>query len=138
MERERVTVQQAASRLGLTESAVRKRVKRGLLEHDKEEDGRVFVYLDTEAESADTVRDNIRDSSHTLIIARLENEVEFLRAELERKDHLLARALERIPPAIEPPSEARESPVTVSEASGKGEARPEERRPPWWRRMFGG
>ncbi len=45
---DRVTIQEAARRLGISEGAVRKRVTRGTLEHDKEESGRVYVYLDTE------------------------------------------------------------------------------------------
>ena len=43
---DRLTIQQAARRLGISEGAVRKRVARGSLEHDKEDDGRVYVYLD--------------------------------------------------------------------------------------------
>ena len=42
----RVTVTEAAAMLGVTESAVRKRVQRGQIPHDKEETGRVYVYLD--------------------------------------------------------------------------------------------
>ena len=43
---DRVTIQEAARRFGVSEGAVRKRVTRGTLEHDKEDDGRVYVYLD--------------------------------------------------------------------------------------------
>jgi hypothetical protein len=59
-------------------------------------------------------------------------------------DRLLSAALDRIPPQLEAPSEARESPETVEEEperaepnSAMGEA-PEATQSPWWRRIFGG
>jgi predicted transcriptional regulator len=144
LERERVTVQEAARLLGITESAVRKRVQRGLLERDKEPDGRLYVYLDTH----DTGRDKIRESSYDMLVRRLENENEFLRRELERKDTILLNMTEAMkalnPPAREEPSDEREAPQTVEEASDRAEPRPatpgpqEGARRPWWRRMFRG
>jgi hypothetical protein len=67
-----------------------------------------------------------------------------LREENRRKDHLLAAALERIPPQIEAPQEARESPETVEEEPERAEPRPATGEAqggvqrPWWRRVFGG
>ena len=142
LERERVTVQEAARRLGITESAVRKRVKRGLLEHDKEPDGRLYVYLDTQ----DKGRDQVRDSSYDMLVRRLENENEFLRRELERKDTILLNMTEAMkalnPGAQEAPSEPRESPQTVEEEPERTGPRPatvESQEPlqmPWWRKVF--
>jgi hypothetical protein len=43
---DRLTIQEAARRLGISEGAVRKRVARDSLDNDKGEDGRVYVYLD--------------------------------------------------------------------------------------------
>ena len=71
-----------AQQLGITESAIQKRVQRELLEHDKEPDGRLYVYLDIQ----DKGRDEVRDRSDDMLVRRLENENEFLRRELERKD----------------------------------------------------
>jgi len=143
LERERVTVQEAARQLGITESAVRKRVQRGLLEHDKETDGRLYVYLDTQ----DKVRDKVRDSSYDMLVRRLENENEFLRHELERKDTILLNMTEAMkalsPPPQEVSSEPRESPETVEEEPERAEPRPttvesqESVHRPWWRRVFG-
>ena len=143
LERERVTVQEAARQLGITESAVRKRVQRGLLEHDKETDGRLYVYLDTQ----DKVRDKVRDSSYDMLVRRLENENEFLRRELERKDTILLNMTEAMkalsPPPQEVSSEPRESPETVEEEPERAEPRPttvesqESVHRPWWRRVFG-
>jgi hypothetical protein len=45
MDGDRVTVQEAASRFGVKDDAIRKRIQRGTLEHDKGPDGRVYVYL---------------------------------------------------------------------------------------------
>jgi predicted ArsR family transcriptional regulator len=144
MERERVTVQEAARRLGITESAVRKRVQRRLLEHDKEPGGRLYVYLDTQ----DKGRDQVRDSSYDMLVRRLENENEFLRRELERKDTILLNMTEAMKalnsPAQAAPSEARESPETAEEERERAEPprsaveSQEPVRRPWWRRMFGG
>ena len=119
MEQERVTIQEAARRLGITESAVRKRVERGSLRHDKEGDGRVYVYLDMR----DMERDRVQDISYDMMVTRLENENEFLRRELERKDAILLNMTEAMK-ALSPPSEARESPQTVEEASEGAEAHP--------------
>jgi hypothetical protein len=53
LERERVTVQQAAARLGITESAVRKRARKGDLRSEKVVERnreRLYVFLDPDAE----------------------------------------------------------------------------------------
>jgi excisionase family DNA binding protein len=135
LERERVTIQEAAERLGITESAVRKRIQRGHLEHDKDSDGRVYVYLDRQ----DLERDKFRDNSYPLIIQRLENEVEFLRRELERRDRLLAAALERIPPQIEAPrEEPPEAPQTPADDAPGTQTPPGAAQRSWWRRVLGG
>jgi excisionase family DNA binding protein len=43
---ERLTVAQAAARLGVSQDAVRKRIKRGTIEYEQGQDGRLHVYLD--------------------------------------------------------------------------------------------
>jgi hypothetical protein len=144
LERERVTVQEAARQLGITESAVRKRVQRGILEHDKEPDGRLYVYLDKQ----DVDRDEIRDSSYDMLVRRLENENEFLRRELERKDTILLNMTEAMkalsPPPQEAPPDERESPQTVEEEHDRTEphsdapgAQETTQRRSWWRKFFG-
>jgi hypothetical protein len=117
------------------------------LEHDKEADGRLYVYLDTQ----DKNRDQVRDSSYDMLVRRLENENECLRRELERKDAILLNMTEAMkalnPPAQEASSEARESPQTVEEeperASDRGTTPgPQEgAQRPWrslWRRILRG
>lgn len=44
--RDRVSVSEAARRLGISDGAVRKRVERGSLDGDKDEEGRLYVWLD--------------------------------------------------------------------------------------------
>lgn len=94
MERDRVTIQEAAQRLGISESGVRKRVKREQL-FSTQEDGRVYVYLDSsqsEGQEADSVPDSVPDK----YVASLEDQVEFLRGELQRKDAILLNMTESI------------------------------------------
>jgi hypothetical protein len=142
---ERLTLRQAAARLGVSESAIRKRVERGTLRSDKGRDGRRYVYLDT---GADTVADEGADVSATggrgALISELKAHNDTLREQLaaERQAHAEARRIiaglvERIP-AIEAP----ESPESFSESPANAAAPPEAQEPaeprPWWRRMVGG
>jgi excisionase family DNA binding protein len=49
---DRVTIQEAAYRLGVKEDAIRKRIQRGSMQHEKAEDGRVYVWVDTTQDTA--------------------------------------------------------------------------------------
>src|SRR5829696_1689274 len=127
--RQRVSVDEAARALGLTVDAVRKRVQRGTIEHEKDWPGRVRIILDS-PDNASTLQDESPDSTgraDALIAAkdetieelrdrvrRLEREVDTRNEEIRRRDHLLAAALERIP-AIEAPQEAPEDADTIEE-----------------------
>jgi predicted nucleic acid-binding Zn-ribbon protein len=108
---ERLTLRQAAGRLGVSESAIRKRVERCTLGSDKGSDGRRYVYLDR---GSDTVADKGTDTSATgerdALISELSTHNDTLREQLEaeRQDHAearrqLAAALERIPPQLKAP-----------------------------------
>ncbi len=152
-ERERVTIQEAARRLGVSESAIRKRVQRGTLQHQKGGDGRVYVYLDIGETGEDTVRDTSRDE----LVDELRDTVRDLRERLDREEEanrenrrLLAAALERIP-AIEAPQEPRAEPEPARQDAGGVEDRGERAEPqraaqepegpakrPWWIRWLGG
>jgi len=87
---DRLTIQEAAHRLGISEGAVRKRVARGTLKHEKEEDGRVYVYLDARGRRrVDVGQDEGVDSNNTALISQLKEEVAYLRDENRRKDEII-------------------------------------------------
>jgi len=150
-----LTVAEASAVLGVTVEAVRGRIKRGTLDHERTDKG-VFVFLEAEQTTdrprpaTDQTTDRLQSDSSALISAKDET-IATLRDQLEaeRQAHaearrLLMAALERIPPQIEAPSEPQESPETVEEEHGRGgphsdvAGAQEGVQRPWWRRMFGG
>ena len=144
---DRLTVAQAADALAISQDAVRKRIARGTIPHDRDNSGRVYVYLSPSETVHKTDQDTIQDDAAKTVqdtyIRSLEDQIAFLRRELERKDGILLNLTERIP-ELEAPSEARESPEPVEEEPERAEPRPatvesqEGVRRPWWRRWFGG
>ncbi len=145
---DRLTVAQAAHALGVSQDAVRKRIARGTIPHDRDESGRVFVYLSSSETVHKTDRDTMQDDATKTVqdayIRSLEDQIAFLRQELERKDRILLNLTERIP-ELEAPQETRELPETVEEEperaepnSATGEAQEPVQRRPWWRRIIGG
>ena len=47
-----MTIQEAAHRLGIKEDAIRKRIQRGSMRHEKADDRRVYVWVDTTQDTA--------------------------------------------------------------------------------------
>ena len=140
----------AASELGTTVDALRKRVQRGTIEHERDDEGHVWILLDTVRPRQDTGQDTDRpQSERDELISELRAHNATLREQLEseRQGHaearrLLLRALERIPPAIEAPESPEPRPDRPT-PPGAGEGREEgservQRQGPWWRRIFGG
>ena len=141
--RRRFMVAEAFEILGITVEAVRGRIKRGTLDHERTDKG-VFVFLE-----ADQSTDRLQSDSTALISAKDET-IAALREQLEaeRQAHaearrLLMAALERIPPQLEALQEARESPEPVEEEPERAEPQSEAPGPQegarrgWWRRWFG-
>jgi hypothetical protein len=149
----------AAAELGTTVDAIRKRVQRGTIPHERDDEGRVWILLDTRQDTTGQGQDTSRPPSDaTALISRLEDEVRFLREELARKDTILLRMAESIPqleaprePSRQAPQstwqrlsdEPREAPDTATEQPGRVEPQTtiegaqEGTERPWWRRVFG-
>ena len=146
---DRLTVAQAADRLGVTQDAVRKRIARGTIRHEKDYEGHIFVYLDTLEGESKTDQDNgedvgsktVSDASQDKYTRSLEDQVDFLRRELERKDAIIMSLAQRIP-ELEASPEPRESQVTASGAADKSTPPPEQQEPSqrrsWLYRFFFG
>ena len=154
--RDQMSVAEAARVLGISEGAVRKRVERGKLQAEHTPDGRLIVYLVTRATSRDRVRDTTQDTTTERYVRSLEDQVEYLRSQLNQERtssaelrRIVAALTQRIPelPAGTPQagsSEPRESPeMADDEQQGRGPA-PDAGGPQegaelsWWRRVFGG
>ena len=101
---ERLTLRQAAARLGVSESAIRKRVERGTLPSDKGPDGRRYVCLDS---GADNMLDKGADASSThepdALISELRThndtlreQVAYLQGVISTRDQELALRAEEI------------------------------------------
>jgi transposase-like protein len=122
----RVTIQEAARILGVSEGAIRKRVKRDTLRHEKAPDGRVYVYLDAGIDGGvDSGVDELSHPDATALISELRAHNATLREQIEaeRQAHAEARRIiaglvERIP-AIEAPQEATEPPSEATEQPGR-------------------
>ena len=130
---DRLTIQEAARRLGISEGAVRKRVARDSLKHDKEEDGRVYVYLDERGRrGVDGGQDEGVGPNSSALISRLEGEVAFLRDQVHRQQEIIAQQAVTMRQLTAAPLEAPEAAETVEEVpdraephSAAGEARDE-------------
>jgi hypothetical protein len=150
---ERLTVAQAAAALGITEGAVRSRIKRGTLPTTKER-GTVFVLWGGGTSKAKRPPNIGVPGDQSELIASLQDQVRYLREQLDaerearteerrRHDTVVAQLTSKIP-AIEAPQEAAESPETAAEEPERAEPRSSTAEPqegvqrPWWRRVFGG
>jgi hypothetical protein len=160
----RASVHEAAEVFGTTVDAIRKRVQRDTIAHEKDEDGRVWILLEGEAYDRtrhDTAQDTTgprpddRTDSTDVLIAELQDRVRSLE-EANRENRRIIAALTQRIPAIEAPAEtpgesteATEQPGRVEpqvsvEGTQRATERPDsevpgqEQQVPWWRRVFGG
>ena len=146
----RYTVTEAARILDVGTDAVRKRIQRNTIKHERI-DGTVYVWLDTDEPERDDIgegHDQRLDGgvtrelveSYREQVEAYRDQVEFLRRELERKDTIIMTMAQRIP-ELEASAEPREAPETASEGTS-GTQPPQEQqepisRPSFWRRFFG-
>jgi DNA repair exonuclease SbcCD ATPase subunit len=143
--RRRITVAEASEVLGVTVEAVRGRIKRGTLEHERDS-GTVYVLLDAD-QSRDQTRpdddqtsDRPRPDDHMDITEELRDRIRYLERQVEeerearrRADTILAqlsaanaeqaRTIRALEAPAETPPEERESPETAAEASDSAEHR---------------
>jgi hypothetical protein len=126
----RLTVAEAALKLGISEAGVRERIQRNQIPHERDDDGSLRVWVSPgEARHAEFRDASPRPESRALIsemrgrIASLEHQLEQERQANSEHRRLLVAALERIPPQLEAPQESPEDAETVEEA-------PEEAAPP--------
>jgi hypothetical protein len=122
---DRLTIQEAARRLGISEGAVRKRVTRDTLRHDKEDDGRVYVYLDAKGRRGiDGGQDEGVDPNSNALISQLRDEVAYLRDENRRKDEIIMQqAMTMRQLSAAPSQEPSEEAETVEDAAEGAEPR---------------
>jgi hypothetical protein len=148
----RVTIREAAARLGVTEGAIRKRIQRGSLPKEHGEDGRVYVYLDMYEDKSHPES----QVDHDPLVEELRDRVRFMERtlEAERDAHrearrIIAGLVQRIP-ELEAPSQPEDSQRSETAAQETAEAAPGPAPPaggvddsrgserPWYRRWFGG
>jgi hypothetical protein len=137
----RVPVVEAAVALGITEGAVRMRVKRGTLPSTRE-GGRLYVLLDTDP-TTDPGRPHDREHDRTAeLIATLREQLQAERQAHAEARRIIAGLVERIP-ALEAPADsapnAPGSPEAADQQQGRGEAPQQPQAAssrPWWRRVF--
>lgn len=156
MAQDKVTIQEAARRLGVKDDAIRKRIQRGTLRSEKAQDGRVYVYLDATHDAAhpgfkDSTQYAAHDAGREELVDVLRDEVAHLRHQLDQERdanrenrRIIAGLIERVPeleapaPAPEPPR----SPESAGEAPTRGtvpdEPQAPSSRPSLWHRIFGG
>ena len=100
--------------MGISKDAVRKRIARGTLQATKD-DEEWTVFLDA-GQDTKTGQDDERHAHLWELIQSQRLEIDRLRGELERKDTLMEKLIERIPPQL-PAPEVQSDPV----------------RRPWWK-----
>ncbi len=150
--KERVTVTDAAALLGTTEGALRKRIARGTLPHERDAEGRVWVLLDAGTHRADAGQQTGHppgQDAYKELVEELRDRVRSLEEANRENRRIIAGLIQRVPelePAREDePREAPQEPLGGQErapegqdASGTRAGQQKAAQRPWWRRWFGG
>src|SRR5215218_4128389 len=127
----RVSVYEAAELMGVTVDAIRKRVSRDTIPHERDEDGRVWVLLDTDQDTASKVHDTDQpQSAPDALISAKDETIAALREQLEeanerdRENRRIIAALTSRIPQLEAPTEPPGGSETVEEEPERPEPRP--------------
>jgi excisionase family DNA binding protein len=130
----RLTYKEAAKALGISTDAVRMRVRRGTLPSERDQDG-VKVIL-----NADQLRP---DPDDTNLNEHLREEVLYLREENQRKDHLIAALIQKVPALPAATDERRDvnashdAPMEGYSDTGSSRENPQNQSSRgWWTRLF--
>src|ERR671910_2689110 len=117
---DRLTIQEAALRLGVKEDAIRKRIQRGSLKHEKTAEGRVFVWVDAAQDATqDTAQATYQDASQDALLAAKDETIAALQEQLaqanerDRENRRIIAALTQRIPELEAPQERPGAPETV-------------------------
>jgi hypothetical protein len=132
---QRVTVPVAAEALGIREGALRKRIARGTVDHERDDEGHVWVYVASD-ERVDDGQDTGHPSGQGPLVEALRSQVADLREQLaqaherDRENRrIIAGLVSRVPQLEAPetsesaapsdaPAESSEAPETGAESLG--------------------
>jgi len=140
---DRLTIPEAAEALGVTQSAVWQRIKRNTINHEKDSEGKTYVFVEPSVTSNDTVNDSSPNGLPDTLFRSMQDQIDTLKAELanrneelRRKDTIIMTMAQRIP-ELEPATEPRESPESASGGvEGVEEPSGGEKQKSWWHRLF--
>jgi hypothetical protein len=153
LQRLRVTVKEAARLTGLSEEAIRGRIKRDTIAHERTPSGEVYVVLNADQVRQGDDQSSGRPSDQSELVAELRDQVRYLRDQLDQERdanrenrRIIAGLTQRIPELeAAGPSEPPEASQTAGEGPDRAEPRPATGAPqegaqrrPWWRRVLGG
>jgi hypothetical protein len=138
---QRMTVHDAARKLGISEDAVRMRVKRGTLEAERE-GGRLYVLLTYEPTDDPTGRTDELIAELRDRVRSLESQLDHERDANRENRRIIAALASRIPelPAPQEPSGASETvpemPMGPEPQEAREEAQEGAQPRTWWQRIF--
>ena len=96
-----MTIQDASKELGISVDAVRKRLQRGTIKGKKNKQGRWIVDVDHE-QGKDSNKDKAYETSSNELVTSMRDEIEYLRKENERKDHIIMNLTNKLPQLAAP------------------------------------
>jgi excisionase family DNA binding protein len=118
---ERLSVTEAAERLGVSRDAIHKRIRMGSIEHEQGADGRFYVYVDTSMTDAEKSTNVSIDDRTDLLIAEMQDRIRSLE-EANRENRRIIAALTSKIPAIRA-SESPQSETSPGPSEGLSRAR---------------
>ena len=133
MGKTRATIREAARMLDVSEGSIRKRIRRGTLDSEKGEDGRIYVLIEGDVRGED---EGVSEGTDALL-SEMRGRIEDLRVQLDaereanRENRRIIAALTSRIPELSPASEESSSsmppggPETATEQLGRVGTQPE-------------